>query len=159
MFSAWVQSGVTLPSGLQTLTFGHEITHSLAGTTLPSCLQTLTFGFLFNQSLTGVTLPSGLQTLTFGLAQPSVRSRFPWTKKACCYCTCNASTRLTSVSSQGKSWKHRYNMIQMYFGHKPIRTRSADVSDEIPACQYVQVQFFPGRRRKKKQDRDPKKRR
>ena len=36
--------------------------------TLPSGLQTLTFGYAYNQSLEKVTLPSGLQTLTFGYA-------------------------------------------------------------------------------------------
>ena len=29
-------------------------------------------------------------------------------------------------------------------GHESKKTKSADVSDEIPACQDVQVQFFPG---------------
>ena len=59
-------AGVTLPNGLQTLTFGWEFNQSLAGVTLPSGLQSLTFGWEFNQSLAGVTLPSSLQTLTFG---------------------------------------------------------------------------------------------
>ncbi|CAK9040094.1 unnamed protein product, partial [Durusdinium trenchii] len=57
---------VTLPSSLQSLTFGHFFNQSLEGVTLPSSLQTLTFGEYFDQSLEGVTLPSSLQTLTFG---------------------------------------------------------------------------------------------
>ena len=58
--------GVTLPSNLQSLTFGDEFNQSLDGVTLPSNLQSLTFGGAFNQSLEGVTLPSNLQSLTFG---------------------------------------------------------------------------------------------
>ena len=70
LHSQWsekVQKGkVTLPSGLQTLTFGYAYNQSLEKVTLPSGLQTLTFGYAYNQSLEKVTLPSGLQTLTFG---------------------------------------------------------------------------------------------
>eukprot|EP00419_Tripos_fusus_P011463 CAMPEP_0172660496 /NCGR_PEP_ID=MMETSP1074-20121228/4095_1 /TAXON_ID=2916 /ORGANISM="Ceratium fusus, Strain PA161109" /LENGTH=205 /DNA_ID=CAMNT_0013476115 /DNA_START=79 /DNA_END=693 /DNA_ORIENTATION=+ len=57
---------VTLPSGLQQLTFGSFFNQSLDHVTLPSGLQQLTFGMAFNQSLDQVTLPSGLQQLTFG---------------------------------------------------------------------------------------------
>ena len=49
-------AGVTLPNGLQTLTFSWEFNQSLAGVTLPSGLQSLTFGWEFNQSLAGVTI-------------------------------------------------------------------------------------------------------
>ena len=59
-------AGVTLPSSLQTLTFGRNFDQSLAGVTLPNSLQILTFGRKFNQSLAGVTLPDSLQSLTFG---------------------------------------------------------------------------------------------
>merc|ERR1719224_101149 len=57
---------VTLPSSLQTLTFGSSFNQSLDKVTLPSSLQTLAFGCFFNQSLDEVTLPSSLQTLIFG---------------------------------------------------------------------------------------------
>jgi hypothetical protein len=52
---------VTLPSSLQTLTFGNDFDQSLEGVTLPSSLQTLTFGDLSDQRLEGVTLPSSLE--------------------------------------------------------------------------------------------------
>ena len=58
---------VNLPSSLQSLTFGHVFNQSLDNVTLPSSLQSLTFGFNFNQSLDNVTLPSSLQSLTFGV--------------------------------------------------------------------------------------------
>ena len=59
---------VTLPSGLQTLTFGYgsEFAQSLEQVTLPSGLQTLMFGSGCDQSLEKATLPSGLQALMFG---------------------------------------------------------------------------------------------
>ena len=55
---------VTLPSGLQTLTFGYgcEFDQSLEQMTLPSGLQTLMFGSGFDQSLEKATLPSGFET-------------------------------------------------------------------------------------------------
>ena len=56
---------VTLPSSLQSLTFGHKCEQSLDGVTLPSNLQSLTFGRDFKQSLDGVNLPSNLQSLAF----------------------------------------------------------------------------------------------
>jgi len=56
----------SLPSSLESLTFGHKFNQSLNGVTFPSRLQSLTFGYHFNQSLQGVTLPRGLRTLTFG---------------------------------------------------------------------------------------------
>ena len=48
--------------------FGDAFDQSLDGVTLPSGLQTLTFGMWFNKSLKQVMLPSGLQRLTFGAA-------------------------------------------------------------------------------------------
>ena len=57
---------VSLPSSLQSLTFGFSFNQTLERVSLPSCLQSLTFGCNFNQSLTGVILPSSLQSLTFG---------------------------------------------------------------------------------------------
>ena len=65
--SSWEYlSGLTLPNGLQNLTFGGGFNQSLHGVTLPNSLQNLTFGDQFNKSLKGVTLPSSLQNLTFG---------------------------------------------------------------------------------------------
>ena len=58
--------GVTFPTSLQNLTFGTEFNQSLEGVTLPSSLQNLRFGSEFNQSLEGVTLPSSMKNLTFG---------------------------------------------------------------------------------------------
>ena len=57
---------VTLPSGLQSLTFDDGFNHSLDNTVLPSCLRNLTFGWCFNQSLDNTALPTGLQSLEFG---------------------------------------------------------------------------------------------
>jgi hypothetical protein len=60
---------VTLPSSLQSLTFGHAFNQSLQGVTLPNSLQILTFGSNtgsnFYQDLNGVALPSSLRSLTF----------------------------------------------------------------------------------------------
>ena len=58
--------GVSLPSGLQNLTFGNEFNQPLDRVSLPSGLQSLTFGNKFNQRLDGVSLPSGLQSLRLG---------------------------------------------------------------------------------------------
>ena len=58
---------LTIPSGLQSLTFGDKFNQSMDNTTLPSGLQSLTFGWDFNQSMDNMTLPSGLQSLTFGV--------------------------------------------------------------------------------------------
>ena len=55
-----------LPNGLQSLTFGHEFNQSLERTTVPSGLQSLMFDETFNQSLVNTTLPSGLQSLRRG---------------------------------------------------------------------------------------------
>jgi len=67
---------VTLPSGLQSLTFGDKFQHrltfgdkfyqSIEKVALPSGLQSLTFGYMFNHSMEKVALPPGLQSLTFG---------------------------------------------------------------------------------------------
>ena len=57
---------VTLPSGLQTLTFSSGFDRNLEKASLPSGLQTLRLAKCFNQCLENVTLPSCLQTLTFG---------------------------------------------------------------------------------------------
>ena len=57
---------VTLPSGLQTLTFGSGFDRNLEKASLPSGLQTLRLAKCFNQCLENMTLPSCLQTLTFG---------------------------------------------------------------------------------------------
>ena len=55
--------GVTLPSGLLPLSFGHLfLCQRLQGVALVSSVQRLTFGDVFSQSLQGVTLPSGVQT-------------------------------------------------------------------------------------------------
>ena len=43
-----------------------KLNRTLEKVSLPSSLQSLTFGRRFNQSLTGVILPSSLQSLTFG---------------------------------------------------------------------------------------------
>ena len=59
-------ANLTLPNGLESLTFGLRFNQSLPNTTLPSSLQSLTFGDTFNQSLDNTTLPSGLQDLDFG---------------------------------------------------------------------------------------------
>ena len=61
---------VTLPSGLQSITFGDYLNQSLEKMTLPSDLQSITFGAdqMFNQTFENVTLPSALQTITFRLA-------------------------------------------------------------------------------------------
>ena len=56
---------VSLPSALQSLTFGDSFNQSLDNVTLPGALQSLTFGWEFNQRLGNVTLPSALQSLTF----------------------------------------------------------------------------------------------
>ena len=48
----------SLPSGLQTITFGWEFNQSLKNVKLPSGMQTFTFGCEFNQSLENVTLPT-----------------------------------------------------------------------------------------------------
>ena len=55
---------VTLPSGLQTLSFGYgsEFDQSLEQMTLPSDLQTLMCGSGLDQSLEKATLPSGFGT-------------------------------------------------------------------------------------------------
>ena len=50
----------TLPSGLQSLTFGAWFTASLENATLPSCLQSIKFGQRFNRSLNNTALPHGL---------------------------------------------------------------------------------------------------
>ena len=100
--------GVTLPSNLQSLTFGRTFNQSLDGVTLPSNLQSLTFGYIvqpkpwwsdlaeqlakldfrryaFNQSLDRATLPSNLQSLTFGdHVQPKALMEWP------CRATCKA---------------------------------------------------------------------
>ena len=55
----------TLPSSLQSLTFGTHFNQELDQVTLPSIVQSFTFGIHFNQILFGVTLPSSLQSLTF----------------------------------------------------------------------------------------------
>ena len=39
---------------------------SMENVTLPSSLQSITFGQKFNQSLESVKLPSGSQSITFG---------------------------------------------------------------------------------------------
>ena len=57
---------VTLPGGLQTITFGYRFNQSLEKVALPGGLQAITFGYHFNQSLEKVALPSGLQAITFG---------------------------------------------------------------------------------------------
>ena len=62
---------VTLPSSLQSLSFGNCFNQSLERVTLPSSLQSLSFGHEsskldFNQSLERVTLPSSLQSLSVG---------------------------------------------------------------------------------------------
>ena len=56
---------VTLPEGLQNLTFGDNFDQSLDNVRWPAGLQSLNFGQRFNQSLDYVTWPPGLQTLTF----------------------------------------------------------------------------------------------
>ena len=55
---------MTLPSGLQALTFGYgsEFDQSLEQMTLSSDLQTLMFGSGLDQSLEKATLPSGFET-------------------------------------------------------------------------------------------------
>ena len=58
-------ANVTLPTGLENLSFGYYFNQSLENVTLPVGLKSLTFGFRFNQSLENVTLPVGLQILTF----------------------------------------------------------------------------------------------
>ena len=60
-----VMTQVTLPAGLQSLTFGEDFNHDMTQVTLPAGLQNLTFGHDFNQDMTHVTLPAGLQSLTF----------------------------------------------------------------------------------------------
>eukprot|EP00931_Biecheleriopsis_adriatica_P010893 TRINITY_DN11195_c0_g1_i5.p1 TRINITY_DN11195_c0_g1~~TRINITY_DN11195_c0_g1_i5.p1 ORF type:complete len:102 (+),score=15.92 TRINITY_DN11195_c0_g1_i5:39-308(+) len=57
---------VSLPAGLQTLTFSSRFNQSMDKVSLPAGLLTLTFGLQFNQSMDKVSLPAGLQTLTFG---------------------------------------------------------------------------------------------
>ena len=68
---------VTLPSGLQSLTFGGKLNQGFLRATLPSSLESLTVGHDFNsfferfpqmpeQNLERVILPSGLRNLTFG---------------------------------------------------------------------------------------------
>ena len=56
---------VSLPGGLQILTFGYDFNISKDNMDLPGNLQGLTFDWEFNQSMDNVALPSGLQSLTF----------------------------------------------------------------------------------------------
>ena len=69
----------SLPSFLQTLSFGHNFDQPLQGVNFPASLQTLTFGSDFDQSLQGVSFPASLQTLTFGevFDQPLQGVNFP----------------------------------------------------------------------------------
>ena len=62
----WSLDNVTLPSGLQSITFGFRLDQSPDAVTLPSDLQGIPFGFCFVQGLGAVSLPSGLQSVTFG---------------------------------------------------------------------------------------------
>eukprot|EP00931_Biecheleriopsis_adriatica_P027866 TRINITY_DN16678_c0_g1_i3.p2 TRINITY_DN16678_c0_g1~~TRINITY_DN16678_c0_g1_i3.p2 ORF type:complete len:122 (-),score=23.93 TRINITY_DN16678_c0_g1_i3:76-441(-) len=55
---------VSLPAGLQNLTFGRGF--SMDKVSLPAGLQSLTFGDEFDQCMDKVSLPAGLQNLTFG---------------------------------------------------------------------------------------------
>ena len=72
---------MTLPSNLQSFTFGGDFSWSLENVRqlvwkaealvvisvfLPSSLQHLTFGHDFDHSLEGVSLPSSLLSLSFG---------------------------------------------------------------------------------------------
>ena len=57
---------VTLPSGLQSLTFGHTFSQNIESVKSPRGLQSLAFGSKFNQIMDNVILPSGLQNLSFG---------------------------------------------------------------------------------------------
>ena len=59
-------STVTLPSGLQSLTFGHDFNQRMDRVSLPSGLHSLAFGWSFNQSMENVILPSGLHSLALG---------------------------------------------------------------------------------------------
>jgi hypothetical protein len=69
---------VTLPSGLEMLTFGRQFNQDLRPVTLPSNLQSLTFGYCFNQRLDKVTWPRSLQHLTFeGPINDSAELPFP----------------------------------------------------------------------------------
>ena len=58
--------GVTLPSNLDSLTFGGAFNQSLDRVALPHSLQSLTFGRDFDQSMEGVALPDSLFHLGFG---------------------------------------------------------------------------------------------
>ena len=51
---------VTLPAGLQSLTFGQSFNQSMENVMLPAGLQVLDFGHYFDHSLESVTLPSGV---------------------------------------------------------------------------------------------------
>eukprot|EP00435_Cladocopium_sp_Y103_P064451 s54_g26.t1 len=59
--------GVTLPEGLQSLTFGDQFNQSLQGVAFPSSLESLIFGAEFNQSFWAMSLPNNLRSLTFGV--------------------------------------------------------------------------------------------
>ena len=55
---------VTLPTGLQSLTFGKAFNQNIDNLTLPNGLQSLTFGEAFNQSMDNVTLSIGVQRIS-----------------------------------------------------------------------------------------------
>ena len=62
------QSLRNLQQKIFSLTLHNDDNLRLERFTLPSSLQTLTFGACFNQSLEQVTLPASVQRLTFGHA-------------------------------------------------------------------------------------------
>eukprot|EP00435_Cladocopium_sp_Y103_P068648 s381_g31.t3 len=70
---------VTLPSTLQSLSFGAFFNQSLEGVDFPSGLQNLTFGYYFNQPLDVVMLPSHLQSLELGLDFNQSMAKLPST--------------------------------------------------------------------------------
>jgi hypothetical protein len=57
---------VTLPDGLESITFGSNFNQPLDKVVFPLGLKSVTFGECFNQSLEKVNIPPNLESITFG---------------------------------------------------------------------------------------------